>query len=717
VERLDRESERIFYEPGKFYPYWSGKTIGDIRIRKKGWRLSDSYCDRNTRLNGYLCRDDVSWFFLRDQRIESPYAKLGEFDARELWDSDYKKYGEEENTNHDNWIQSRAQMTQDQIAHLLMGLALVQKCMHDASTGGFDYVAKAREIAMRTAHFMSSSTWRIKLDGLVMDHGGYTGAQLNYFGFQEAFKHFGYKLNGKDKWLKVYYHEYKPAWQRGLDFRNWDTQTRWHEPIEGEKIKFTHQYIPSLYLSLATIGNSVIYINTAKRTGRLRDKCGWLACFKQHEWCYPGTGVCRWSNAQFINPFYYNLTLDGRKHKSAAQRRFVNMANSGERDLFFYPLFHAYLHDEVYRGDYQQIEDALNEAPYNGTYYYSANSTGNQNSYNHPGVYGWRSKNRFEKPADAKKDYQDVSKDGFRGEYAGLDYMLLHNLYYLQAGQDRYPGEIKNRYNITVGPNTINSTNKDRYDQIYAFDEVHFAPDNSTGTQLVQAGERIMVEPLPGQDRVILNAGQGSLGLANNLLLQTKPTEGNNLRFDTRDYPVMPSHLNSFCDGGKIANTTTSNTVDMADSATYHAWLQHFQDSVFNTIDHAEVLAETEKIYTYQPLDEYLAERNGLAPSGRKQQTNSTLKPLELAVSPNPNNGRFLLSCKTPTTGILDYAIVDQAGKVVRTGSIEMSKGHNLKRIDLGHLLSGGVFRLTGTFQDKTGKEHFDSATFILIKQ
>lgn len=98
----------------------------------------------------------------------------------------------------------------------------------------------------------------------------------------------------------------------------------------------------------------------------------------------------------------------------------------------FYLLLWEYLHDRSSpRLSLGKVEDQLMAAPCNGPYCYD--------SLNHVHApNGWASTYKFEQAAP----YQNHGKTGSQGNYNGLDYMLLYNLYHLinlRDGQQPIP--------------------------------------------------------------------------------------------------------------------------------------------------------------------------------------------------------------------------------------------------------------------------------------
>jgi hypothetical protein len=87
----------------------------------------------------------------------------------------------------------------------------------------------------------------------------------------------------------------------------------------------------------------------------------------------------------------------------------------------FYALYWAFLHDKTYKIKplIEKTKEQLNNAPFGGTYNYGKN--------NCPYNTGWASSYKWHH----KKNTQNGINEGILGNYNGLDYMLLFNLYRL----------------------------------------------------------------------------------------------------------------------------------------------------------------------------------------------------------------------------------------------------------------------------------------------
>lgn len=105
-----------------------------------------------------------------------------------------------------------------------------------------------------------------------------------------------------------------------------------------------------------------------------------------------------------------------------------------------FSLEHRYLHGGTQYYGTNAITDYLNIAPCSGPNYYPTNDP-----HNDPlsgGVYTWRTDNRFEK--------SNPTTQLGHGGWNGIDYMLLHNLYYLLHGSASDLSGLANEMNYSI---------------------------------------------------------------------------------------------------------------------------------------------------------------------------------------------------------------------------------------------------------------------------
>ncbi len=125
----------------------------------------------------------------------------------------------------------------------------------------------------------------------------------------------------------------------------------------------------------------------------------------------------------------------------------------GDNDFSYIPLFKKALHPQdalqIFDGQYDAspmnarnyLENLLNDAPCYGPYNYS-------NGSNDFPSYEWSSSSRLTHPENRGKN--DVTTEGFEGDYNGIDYMFYYNLY-----RYVFRGDLLKPYNKLTRSNVI----------------------------------------------------------------------------------------------------------------------------------------------------------------------------------------------------------------------------------------------------------------------
>ncbi|MEO5644741.1 MAG: hypothetical protein ABIQ40_05355 [Bacteroidia bacterium] len=93
-------------------------------------------------------------------------------------------------------------------------------------------------------------------------------------------------------------------------------------------------------------------------------------------------------------------------------------------DVFYGALWDVFHGGPTYISDLCKAKEILNSAPFNGPYYHTTTDNASP---------GWCATRRFYDGVIGNDQRADVGKEDFNGNFNGLDYMLLFNLYYLDA--------------------------------------------------------------------------------------------------------------------------------------------------------------------------------------------------------------------------------------------------------------------------------------------
>lgn len=428
-------------------------------------------------LNGFFIRDDVDGNFL----LEHPKLAHGvtsEYEA-ELVESD---------THSGNPSLSSNEMSHDQVWHLFMGFALVQKFVDDISynglplnnlTGNSNIRQEARDITDRIMHHITSTGWIIQnpMFGTPVARGQNVIA-LSY-GAAEAACYIKDNSTSQDYSMPIYpintckdYHD----WISYADALPWNELGK----PPGAGYAFTDEdYKVDV---LASIGHSW-YSNMYPVIPNPMTTI--IALFDPENWRHPFQFIVQTLTLPPVLPVNVTATELG--------------VRASLRDWQHLPLLHQVLHggsNIILENTYKQL---LNSAPCNGPY--------NLGYPDNSAPFEWSTDNRMLSP-DRRGDFtmeindHEVGEDKvgtFHGEYNGLDYMIYYNLFAISQGGS--PGSGVNYTNYmdrtvttpfpigTIGtassPVTIEGFNS-----IYASNTI-----NSTADVSYRAGNQIHLAP------------------------------------------------------------------------------------------------------------------------------------------------------------------------------------------------------------------------------
>jgi len=277
----------------------------------------------------------------------------------------------------------RRVMSQDMIADFLVGMALVKKCVENTSlafiNGNQSYNVNLRQMAInatdRIMMRLQAFEWKIyKPDGTAVPNGSGGDCQGFSFGFAKA----GGYINYPAAYLPI--PEMYSVWKSGQNTRASYTCPQYRNA--------------RICLELASIGNS-------------------------------------WE----INN--QNTTADGIKFQGDYDAGSVPICGSYPANHNGFDLFYGMLHRYLYNYDLQEnpivdlckVRDILNSAPFDGPFYHDDTCPEVGGTITSKAPAGWRSTLRF----SVEVPTLNTGQCGFRGNYNGLDYMLMHNLYFLTS--------------------------------------------------------------------------------------------------------------------------------------------------------------------------------------------------------------------------------------------------------------------------------------------
>lgn len=255
----------------------------------------------------------------------------------------------------------------------------------------------------------------------------------------------------------------------------------------------------------------------------------------------------------------------------------------------------------------------------------------------------WSNPNRIDR-MDPTYRYNTTCQTGFLGEYHGLDYMLLHNLYYLTEGTTSFVNYSDRNitFNLPVGNNftTSNKNTLGAYEYIVANNII-----NSNAAVEYRAGKEITLMPnfsvAPGADFTarIDPYVCGSNNLYNGEMLRTN---GQNQEYEDKSKP---------------------------------------EKSVKKSIDHYDEFLNSEQ-------EELLSNFKGQLDTMIKT-SDYRLLGLEskIEVYPNPNEGNFNIAFNLKNTDNVSLTIQDIMGRIVFTQKYIV--GFYILPLNLSHLSKG----------------------------
>lgn len=431
-------------------------------------------------MNGFFVRDDVDTSII--SRIGSPvYVSPGGIKRRkQLRDAHYLEAGYINDPAYlDNVdVNSSTKIpfpSTDQISNLLVGFSFVKKIMNGVNYNGYDLGGHAGFYTSKIMDYYSSNGWDLVIPntgGLVSAFGGVQSKIMGYSLAKAGQNIFGGKW-GSDPFRSGRWEENAPQYSiDAWNCLNWPAGIlQYTNNYEGSG----NVYNNAISSQLAAIGHSWEYglVPVREKIGEINIPCTaiyWDNCRTACLYCSKWTGcncrtVCgpRWASwdcgqSMDLALWHYDLQVPscleglastftsvlggitpGLKVPFRLPAITVNTTSAALADYGYrtqteiFSLEHRFLHGgKMYYGT-NAINDYLNTAPCTGPHKRPIDDP--HNPYQNPGVFpqtydgvtGWQTDNRFEK----SNPYQNTNIGGWNG----IDYMLLHNLYYSLHGQ------------------------------------------------------------------------------------------------------------------------------------------------------------------------------------------------------------------------------------------------------------------------------------------
>jgi hypothetical protein len=333
-----------------------------------------------------------------------------------------------------------------------------------------------------------------------------------------------------------------------------------------------------------------------------------------------------------------NITID------ITSERLAHYGTRYGQEIF--ALLHEYVHGQESAIPNETFLNIISSAPCAGPRHMPTNND------NDLGVDGWRGTNRFNRPLNAD-GWIDKDTVYSRGEFNGMDYMLLHNLYTLSRGGVTEP--FKNRLNQVSSETLTTPGNHWSYETIEFNGTIQANAATTASPVELSAGKSITLKPgfhsQPGSTMRVYTSDYNACN--------TSPQQSSALRKDESKVQQLP--------------------VDTL--AIQEAINKSLQAKISNRIN-TEVANASQNL-AYTPLSTYLENRT------REAQMQSESEN-EVSLFPNPTTNKLNLALKLEKNQMVRIRLRDINGKDLMTlfdGA--MKTGLNELSINVGALQPG----------------------------
>jgi hypothetical protein len=319
---------------------------------------------------------------------------------------------------------------------------------------------------------------------------------------------------------------------------------------------------------------------------------------------------------------------------------------------YLQPLVHQFLFNSnnpyISRENYRGM---MNVAPFYGTFHRARR-------YNYEeGPQGWRVNNRFEKTRDATHD-----GDGTSGEFNGLDYMLMCNVYHLVNGShDNLAG-----YEAEFKP----------------FYDKHWP----AGSHNVSAKSGIY---FAGTDNVIMNDADVNLEAPSINITENFITEPN-AYFNAKAVYDTQTPMGRKASDTLLAIDPTTLPFDSAaqEERFKNDFIEQFQEKVQDSLGVLLKLDSTLKTLAYIPECDFLAQNQDYIDFEVKEKVN--LFEDELTTFPNPATQQLTLAFNLQNNGYAKVTIMNANGAVVLNAEYpDLQAGLQQLALDIASLNTG----------------------------
>lgn len=562
----------------------------------------------------------------------------------------------------------------DQITNLLVGFAFVKKTLNGVFWNGENLGMLANHYTDKIVGYTNNLGYdmRVPFDGR---HTAYAGF-FNFGRFGYGIAKAGSRITGS-----VWGREPVPSgtYDSGLDLIHnefWNCLNYPSGLIEYNRNYNNSAYNNAIYSQLAAIGSSweygllpnlcsEIYIGAPciswqtdchnscaycfkwfKRTiCNCRNICitypittSWDCGYTQKFWNYRlNLPACNGITGGFVwNTIFDNLcVIPVEPAKISYNTTALALSEYGHAtNTQIFAMEHKYLHNQgKYTYGTHNVKGYLDSAPYGGPHKYPYNDPHNpENSY---GAYGWHVDNRWEKSNPASYE-NDSQHEGWNG----LDYMLLHNLYYLIHGSSNDMKDFRNEMDYVLN---------DKLWPTATSEGSKASPKTINGFQTITASNTLV----SSTSNVTFHAGM-NVKLANGFRVKSgadfkaysEYTFGNYLtntpNFRT-ELSQPPSDVDKLDLSGVAEPINDTNAVKALIN-------QEFQKKIDSAVALVQIMQHDNR---YVPLSEFVT-----IPTQALNLPSSQI----LSVTPNPSSGTFSVSFYLDSNQKISLYLVNSMG-------------------------------------------------------
>jgi len=627
-DRLDRNAENLYYP----YSWDTGFPNGN--------------------LNGFFVRDDVGdLLFTQNPIFNSKYSTKGSLS----YVSDYAGNHGINNGNHPGYP------SPDQIAHLFMGFALVNRCLDDNETfQNYDFKYEAKHYTKKIITWIDDHNWMPLLPNLLPynDIPSFTiFMEGNQWGIAKAAESICGELHA-DHMTQVL-NLSMAAWNNKGDVvcPNDPTRHDGHNSV-GKGImdaivnagnEFTSAYIQA-YAAISSSWNYGFEPACITISLPVPD-----ICYKKIlgiDTPYPcvsyiNTYCCTYNFnlpaniLDNINPGLF-ACLPEPLHLDVNITAWALDVHGENYNQQIYSLLHNYLHNEANEIGYETFANILTSAPCNLPHYKPYFDPSGTLNTSDEGASGWWTQTKWTSPSKAFHQRGDFD----HGIFNGLDYMLLYNLFSLVYST---PVSYTNQMVKYISQPITAADNIESYQDLILSGTI----SPPTGSQLnIRAGNSVSLSP-------------GS-----------QITNGSNVTIQIAPYTACDVDQSRL----KSSKSIEKNSIE-----------ESFEKRMANKINaYKPKIDSIRNKHAYQPLPEYIQSKSDtIVNLDLEHKVAEHINHASFQLFPVPAVDKLTLVVNLLHDDQVRVSIFDFSGRLIHKWTVSVIKGFNKSTIDISHIGNG----------------------------